>query len=342
MLELLIGLYKSARDPVLIQRDSEIIYRNPAAVQISEQIQLPEEFYDQSVPFIGALSLYETEYQVTASAAGDYRVYVLYKIENSNKTLLASMGASLKDSVTTIQMATNMLKNTDEGAASQHYQNVLSHQLHSINRLAGNMLHLGGAGYHPDSDFVKLVELYGNLVHSVNVLTNGNRAVVEFIPAVNDLDIPGSSILLEKMLLNLLSNSLKATPIDGKITVSVDRRGDKAIIIVKDNGKGIPEDILPSLFSSYDVERKLSDRYQSIGMGLSVVQDIVRSMGGAVVAKSEKEKGTVVTISLPIPKNSDTLLRSPSTKYATNGMKLLQTELCDVLTADCYGEIFSD
>lgn len=340
MLELLIGLYKTARDPVLILKKNEIVSKNHSAIELGEKLSLPEEFCEQTAPFVGSFIFDGTEYQAVVSAAGEYRVCVLYRVEQKNRNVLAAIGASIKNSIATIQMAANFLNKEDTDLHSRYYRNVMNHQIHSINRLAGNMMYIGGENVYISNESVDLVELYSELVDSVNILTNGEKALVCFFASVNELNISGDSVLLERLLLNLLSNSLKATPEDGKIIVSIDRKANRAIITVKDSGSGIPENILSHLFSSYDVVRSLSESYQSIGMGLSVVQDIARRMGGTIMAKSEVGKGSVFTVSLPILQKD--MFCSPSTRYGAKSMKLLQTELSEVLTAECYGDVFND
>ncbi|MBE6949016.1 MAG: HAMP domain-containing histidine kinase [Ruminococcaceae bacterium] len=339
MLKLLEGLYKAARDPVIIMKGSETVHRNNAAMQLGD-FSLPDEFCCQPVPFVGALVVDKTEYQLMASAAGEYRVFVLYVAEKGNMTMLASLGASIKDSVTTIQMASNALKKNDTDTKAQYYRSVMNHQLHTINRLAGNMLYLGEGGKRSDNESVNIVELYGDLIDSVNVFIKDKKAKVYFSPAVSDLMVYGDSMLLERLLLNLLSNSLKATPADGKIVVTIERKDKRAMITVQDTGKGISESILANLFGSFNVERSLSESYQSIGMGLSIVREIAGSMGGTVIAKSEEGKGTMVTVSLPVSEKN--VFCSPSVRYGAKSMRLLQTELCEVLTADCYGDLFND
>jgi signal transduction histidine kinase len=211
-----------------------------------------------------------------------------------------------------------------------------------VNRIAGNMLYLGGADSAAESGLIDLVELYGDLTNSVNVLTNGHTAIVDFVAGVNSIEVVGSRLVYERIVLNLLSNSLKATPKDGKITVSVIARGSKAIITVSDTGRGIPQDILPNLFSSYSVERSLSESYQSIGMGLAVVQGLVHSLSGTIMAVSEERKGTSVTVSIPVEKPKDLTLKSPSSRYLTKAIGILQTELSEVLDSDSYSDVFGD
>ena len=340
MINILKGLYDQIKEPVVIVKDGETVHRNPAAMGAG--ITLSEELLNESAPFIGGTVLNETEYQINVSQAEGFKVYVFYRLNNSFKTMLSSIGSSIKNSLSVIQIAADKIELIDDSKTQQYYE-AMVHQIYTVNRLAGNMLRLGGADYDPMTRLVDLVELYGDLIGSVNVLVNGGGAFIEFSPSVNELNFKGNNAVLERLLLNLLSNSLKATDKDGKITVRLDRRGKNAVITVMDNGTGIPDDIMPHLFTSYEVERSLSDKYNSLGFGLSVVYDMVRSMGGTLVIRNGQDKGAMVTVSLPIPE-SENVVCSPAPEFNSEvrSMKLLQTELCDILSSDCYGAKFKD
>ena len=186
MLEMLKGLFESLRDPVLIGLDNRIVFKNRSARELGDGVNLPEEFHEHPVPFSGALSLDGKSWQVTASAAGEYRVYMLYRTEFVNRNLMASAGTSIKNSVTAMQMAASLLKNSEGGENAGKYQAMLYHGLHSVNRIAGNMLYLGGADSAEEPDKFDLVALYGDLADSVNVLTNGKTAFRLFFRGVRE------------------------------------------------------------------------------------------------------------------------------------------------------------
>ena len=105
----------------------------------------------------------------------------------------------------------------------------------------------------------------------------------------------------EKIVLNLVSNAFKFT-LEGGLAVSIRRSDDGrfAELIVRDTGAGIPASELPRLFERFHrIEGQKSRSYEGSGIGLALVQELVRLHGGTIDAKSEVGKGTRFTVSIP-------------------------------------------
>ena len=105
----------------------------------------------------------------------------------------------------------------------------------------------------------------------------------------------------EKVVLNLLSNAFKFT-FEGQISVSVGPVGEQACAItVADTGVGIPESELPKLFERFHrVEGAQGRSFEGSGIGLALVQELVKLHGGAIGVQSEEGVGTRVTVTLPL------------------------------------------
>ena len=109
----------------------------------------------------------------------------------------------------------------------------------------------------------------------------------------------------EKMVLafqNLLENAIKYTPRYGKIEFGVAKTGDDKIAIsIKDSGVGIPEKEKPKIFSKFfRASNVVLMETEGTGLGLFIVKNIVDKHGGKISIESEENKGTKVTIILPI------------------------------------------
>jgi anti-anti-sigma factor len=104
----------------------------------------------------------------------------------------------------------------------------------------------------------------------------------------------------EKVVLNLLSNALKFT-FDGRISVTVGRRGDAAVVTVADTGTGIPAQELPRLFDRFHRIHGVRARsHEGSGIGLALVAELVALHGGQITADSAPGKGTAFTVTLPL------------------------------------------
>jgi len=103
----------------------------------------------------------------------------------------------------------------------------------------------------------------------------------------------------EKILLNLLSNAYKFT-FEGEIEVALRRRGDQAVLSVRDTGIGIPAEQLPFLFDRFHrVPGARSRTHEGTGIGLALVQELVKLHGGTVSVDSAAGAGTVFTVAVP-------------------------------------------
>jgi PAS domain S-box-containing protein len=103
----------------------------------------------------------------------------------------------------------------------------------------------------------------------------------------------------EKIVLNLLSNAFKFT-LDGEISVEVRDARERFEVRVSDTGTGIPGDALPRMFERfYRVEGARGRSHEGSGIGLALVQELVRLHGGEIGVASVPEKGTTFTISIP-------------------------------------------
>jgi PAS domain S-box-containing protein len=104
----------------------------------------------------------------------------------------------------------------------------------------------------------------------------------------------------EKIVLNLISNAFKFT-LEGGIAVRLHRAGGSAVLEVEDTGTGIPETEIPRLFDRfYRVEGARGRTQEGTGIGLALVQELVRLHGGAVRAESTHGKGSRFIVSIPL------------------------------------------
>ncbi|MBW3569388.1 response regulator [Candidatus Parcubacteria bacterium] len=103
----------------------------------------------------------------------------------------------------------------------------------------------------------------------------------------------------EKIIFNLLSNALKYT-LKGSVEVSARQNGKYAEIIVTDTGTGIPKDELTRLFERFHrVQNAKSRSIEGTGIGLALINELVKLHGGTISAKSISGKGTTFIVQIP-------------------------------------------
>jgi len=114
--------------------------------------------------------------------------------------------------------------------------------------------------------------------------------------------VRGDPNRLQQVLWNLLSNAVKFTPRGGRISVVLERVNSHVEIIVEDTGIGIRSDFLPFVFDRFRQADPSTTRHHSgLGLGLSVVKNLVEMHGGSVRVKSPGEnKGSTFVVTLPV------------------------------------------
>jgi PAS domain S-box-containing protein len=114
--------------------------------------------------------------------------------------------------------------------------------------------------------------------------------------------IAGDSARLQQVVWNLLSNAVKFTPAGGHIDLRVTREPAYARIVVSDTGVGIPADFLPYLFDRFrQADPSTTRRFGGLGLGLTIVKQLVDLHGGTIDGYSEGEgKGATFVVRLPL------------------------------------------
>ncbi len=126
------------------------------------------------------------------------------------------------------------------------------------------------------------------------------------------LNFPGNLPLLEadesrlqEVIYNLLDNAVKYSKPGGTVSLRAEIEGERVRISVTDQGVGIPESDLPRIFERfYRADKARSRELGGTGLGLSIVKHIIQLHGGAVEARSELDKGTTISVLVPITRRA--------------------------------------
>jgi PAS domain S-box-containing protein len=126
----------------------------------------------------------------------------------------------------------------------------------------------------------------------------GLRLLVECEPLPDPVYVDRE--MWEKIVLNLLSNAFKFT-FEGEISVSLRRVGEKVELAVRDTGTGIPSHEMPCLFERFHRVKGARGRsLEGSGIGLALVQELVKLHGGAVRVESDLDRGSTFTVAIPL------------------------------------------
>ena len=107
--------------------------------------------------------------------------------------------------------------------------------------------------------------------------------------------------LIMQVLINLINNAVKNTPEGSRITIESRRESAEAVVTVRDDGPGIPDEIKPHVFEMfYTGQNKVADGRRGMGLGLALCKSIVEAHHGAITLTDNEPSGCCFTVSLPM------------------------------------------
>jgi PAS domain S-box len=141
--------------------------------------------------------------------------------------------------------------------------------------------------------------------HSQKPSADAQGLTFEFSASSKDVTLFGDAGRLQQVFGNLISNAIKFTPAGGTVSVELDMDSTSAIVRVRDNGRGISPDALPSIFRQFSQGDLGTERNTGgLGLGLSIVNILVAKHGGTVKAESEGLGfGSLFTVRLPVTRS---------------------------------------
>ncbi len=148
---------------------------------------------------------------------------------------------------------------------------------------------------------VNICKLIDESIVLIKPLAMQKSLSISFDGKTRQLIINADRVKIKQILYNLLSNAVKFTPEQGSIVIQMISEADTVQISVSDTGIGIPENMHEKIFDPFEqVDSALNRKYEGTGLGLALVKKFVEMHGGRVWVKSEKERGSTFTFSLPI------------------------------------------
>ncbi|HUB91845.1 MAG TPA: HAMP domain-containing sensor histidine kinase [Dyella sp.] len=142
-----------------------------------------------------------------------------------------------------------------------------------------------------------LTELTEERVSAARVEAQAQNVDIQAV-VKGPVTVHGSSVLLERALDNVITNAIKFSPSNGKVEVAVSQDGTTATVRVTDNGPGVPEEELGKLFRPF-YRGANAALAKGNGLGLSIVQRVMRVHHGDVDARNGAYGGLIVTMSMP-------------------------------------------
>lgn len=224
----------------------------------------------------------------------------------------------------------------EKRSAFNKYINIIDQNSKRLLKLVDNLIDstkmkCGYYQYNPENnDIVSFIE---NIAMSVAEFAKQNNIDLKFDTDVEEKIMAFDLEKLERIMLNLLSNSIKYNKVQGQIEVLLNDCNDTFVITVKDTGVGIPSDKLMYIFERFrQVENRFNKSTEGSGIGLSLVKDLIEIQGGAIEVKSELGVGSEFIIKLPVKILSDqsNINKMYFNNYSSDLVKRMNIEFSDI------------
>ena len=175
---------------------------------------------------------------------------------------------------------------------------LLREQTERMTQMTRTLLEMCGLQAVPCTDHIELGPMIDEIFADLAPLAEKNNVMLE---REGDGTMTGSDTLIYRFLFNLTENAIKYNRPGGSVRLSVTPEPEKLLIRVSDTGRGIPEHFQRSVFQPFfRVDKSRSREYGGVGLGLSLVWEIVKLHGGTVCVENSSEAGTTVAVSLPL------------------------------------------
>ena len=175
---------------------------------------------------------------------------------------------------------------------------LLREQTERMTQMTRTLLEMCGLQAVPCTDHIELGPMIDEIFADLAPLAEKNNITLE---RDGDGVMTGSDTLIYRLLFNLTENAIKYNRPGGSVRLSVTPESEKLLIRVADTGRGIPEHFQRSVFQPFfRVDKSRSREYGGVGLGLSLVWEIVKLHGGTVCVENSSEAGTTVAVSLPL------------------------------------------
>ena len=213
----------------------------------------------------------------------------------------------------------------------------LNRGLYQLLRLVGNMSDAGRSPGNARMETADLTAFFDELFEKTAVFAQAAGIRLEYQGLSKPLLCLADRELLERAVLNLLSNAFKFTPRGGTVRVTLFTGGTSLRLSVWDSGPGIAQEIQGNLFSRYLRQPGIEDSRFGLGLGMVLVRSAAAAHGGAVLIDQPEGWGTRVTITVALRREKAEVLRSPTMRidYAGERDHAL-TELSDCLPVSLY------
>ena len=230
------------------------------------------------------------------------------KLNSMRKQFVADVSHELKTPITSILgYSETLLDNEVDEETNKKFLERISHEANRMSALVSDLLTLSRydstqiKAEKTSFDFGELVkETYESLQFEIEKKNQESECYITGETPMVYADKSG----IQRVIINILTNAIKYTPENGRISISVGTAYSDAYVKIRDTGIGIPEEDLQRIFERfYRVDKARTREMGGTGLGLSIAKEILNQNNGRIDIQSKVGEGTSVVIRIPLKKD---------------------------------------
>ncbi|WP_397568110.1 response regulator [Schlesneria sp. T3-172] len=247
----------------------------------------------------------------TIAAVGleNARLYEQLREQDRRKDeFLATLAHELRNPLAPVRNGLQILRFSNDETTTAPIKQMIERQVAHMVRLIDDLLDVSRITRDKvdlKKELVNLREIFNSALEVSHPLIQAGRHEIIVAHAKETLLLDADPTRLAQVVTNLLNNAAKYTPEGGRIELTAEREGREAVIRVRDNGVGIPREMLPKVFEIFTQVGRTLDRSQGgLGIGLALVNRLIDMHGGSITATSEGlGHGSTFVVRLPLAMN---------------------------------------
>ena len=186
----------------------------------------------------------------------------------------------------------------DMGPEEAAFLELLQEQTEKMSQMTKTLLEMSELRSVPCNDRIELAPMVEEVLADLTPLAEARGIALE---RSGDARLTGSDTLMYRLMFNLVENAIRYSRPDTAVRVSACEEGGRVVLRIADGGPGIPEQFKESIFQPFfRVDSSRSREYGGVGLGLSLVWEIVALHGGTVEVEKSSGDGTVMRVELPV------------------------------------------
>jgi signal transduction histidine kinase len=229
------------------------------------------------------------------------------KMEHLKDELLSAVSHEMRTPLTAmLGFIEFLMENEVDRDMEMDYLATVHKETEKLNELIGNFLDLQRLQAEMEIYSFEAVDVRNLLQEAAYLFAKASKKHQIAVDCPPELPpVRGDFGRLQQVLKNLISNAIKYSPQGGKITLGARREEENILFWVKDEGMGIPQEALEKIFDRFYRENESARRIPGgVGLGLTLVREIVKAHQGRVWAASKPGKGSTFYIRLPLMKKA--------------------------------------